>query len=117
MTVFELTDQESIQKIANKFPQKLIIIDFWTPWCEPCMELKPQYTELSDKFTEQIFLAVNIDNNDSIQKIYNIESIPFLVFIKNNCVIDYMMGTDINELINKINIHTSHSESESVVSQ
>lgn len=101
--LYELKTQASIEKIANKFKQKLIIIDFWAPWCKPCTELKPNFNKLSESFHECIFLSVNIDDNDEIQKIYNIESIPLIVYIKNNKVIDFVMGTDINEIIEKIN--------------
>lgn len=105
MKVYELQTHDQIDKIADKFPKRLIIIDFWAEWCGPCKEMKPIFAELASEYQDGIFISINIDEDSSgeLKKQYGIQSIPMFVFIKDNTVIDYMMGANKSELINKIN--------------
>ena len=105
MKVYSLTTHDQIEQLADKFPHRLIIIDFWATWCGPCMEMKKTFTELATQHQDGIFISVNIDadTTEEIKRVYNIQSIPLFVFIKNHKVIDMMMGANKSELLNKIN--------------
>ena len=46
---------------------------------------------------------MDTDVTEEIKRVYNIQSIPLFVFIKNHKVIDMMMGANKSELLNKIN--------------
>ena len=105
MKVYSLTTHEQIEQLAEQFPHRLIVIDFWAPWCGPCMEMKSTFSELATQHQDGIFISVNIDADvtEEIKRVYNIQSIPLFVFIKNHKVIDMMMGANKSELLNKIN--------------
>jgi thiol-disulfide isomerase/thioredoxin len=105
MKVYELNSQEQIEQLATQFPDRLIIIDFWAPWCGPCVEMKPIFHEYAQQHQDGIFISVNIDENESIKELYNIKSIPLFVFIKQHTVIDYLLGAGQVELLNKINLN------------
>ena len=99
MKVYTLTTHEQIEQLAEQFPHRLIIIDFWAPWCGPCMEMKKTFSELATQHQDGIFISVNIDadTTEEIKRVYNIQSIPLFVFIKNHKVIDMMMGANKTE--------------------
>ena len=105
MKVYSLTTHEQIEQLAEQFPHRLIVVDFWAPWCGPCMEMKTTFSELATQHQDGIFISVNIDADvtEEIKRVYNIQSIPLFVFIKNHKVIDMMMGANKSELLNKIN--------------
>lgn len=105
MKVYSLTTHEQIEQLAEQFPHRLIVVDFWAPWCGPCMEMKSTFSELATQHQDGIFISVNIDadTTEEIKRVYNIQSIPLFVFIKNHKVIDMMMGANKSELLNKIN--------------
>ena len=107
MKVYSLTTHEQIEQLAEQFPHRLIVVDFWAPWCGPCMEMKSTFSELATQHQDGIFISVNIDadTTEEIKRVYNIQSIPLFVFIKNHKVIDMMMGANKSELLNKININ------------
>lgn len=44
--VIEVTDQTFEGEVLEvEFPTK---VDFWAPWCSPCMMVSPIYDKLSD---------------------------------------------------------------------
>ncbi len=47
--------------LPEKFPNKVIYVDFWAPWCGPCMAEMPHSKELQEKFKGKdvvfVFLA------------------------------------------------------------
>jgi thiol-disulfide isomerase/thioredoxin len=52
-----------LRSIVKKHPNKVLYIDFWAPWCGPCMEEMPNSKKLYEKYVNEnivfIYLAVN----------------------------------------------------------
>ena len=44
----------TLKKLANK---KLLLLDFWGTWCQPCMELTPDLIELNNKYKSKLKLV------------------------------------------------------------
>lgn len=49
---------------------KVVLIDFWASWCEPCMKLVPHASTLSSKLASKPFavVGVNLDRSAELQK-------------------------------------------------
>jgi len=111
MPTFKINENNTILEICKKFPKKLIIVDFWAPWCGPCNGFKPIFKKLSEEHKDCIFLTADIDKNKDLSDIYNIQSIPHIIFFKNNKKVDSMSGGDKISLIHKIStLKNSDSE-------
>ena len=52
MAVLDLTQSNFDETIANN---EIVIIDFWAPWCGPCLQFAPTFKETSEK-VEQLKL-------------------------------------------------------------
>lgn len=72
---------------------KLSVIDFWAPWCGPCLALGPTIEALSKEYEGKVTVGkVNVDENPQLSINYGITSIPAVLFIKNGQVVDKQVG-------------------------
>lgn len=72
---------------------KLSVIDFWAPWCGPCLALGPTIDAISKEYEGKVIVGkVNVDENPQLSINYGITSIPAVLFIKNGQVVDKQVG-------------------------
>ncbi len=72
---------------------KLSVIDFWAPWCGPCLALGPTIEALAKEYDGKVIVGkVNVDENPQLSINYGITSIPAVLFIKNGQVVDKQVG-------------------------
>ena len=67
----------------------LVFIDFFAEWCMPCVMMAPIIEDLSESFSGKIkFGKVNVDDNETLARKFNISSIPNFVILKEGKMID-----------------------------
>ena len=56
-----------------------LLVDFWAPWCGPCLSMAPQYAQAADLLEPRVRLAkVDTDAEQALGARFNIRSIPTL---------------------------------------
>lgn len=61
-----------------------VLVDFWAPWCRPCLMTAPVLEELAEEYRGRITIAkLNVDENQKTAVKYGIMAIPNLIIFKN----------------------------------
>jgi len=73
---------------------KLMLVDFWAPWCGPCRMLGPVIEQLAEEYEgkDVIIGKVDTDENLELTKKYGIANIPTVIFFKDGQEIDRKVG-------------------------
>ncbi|KAF5201717.1 Thioredoxin [Thalictrum thalictroides] len=85
--------------------RKLMVIDFTASWCAPCKFIEPAFNALSAKFTDVIFVKIDVDQLMSVAQEYGVETMPTFLLIKNGKEVDKITGARKEELEKKIEKH------------
>ncbi len=69
------------------------MVDFWAPWCGPCLAVAPVVEELAKDYAGKIKIAkMNVDENQKTPMKYGIRAIPTLIMFKDGNVVDQITG-------------------------
>lgn len=62
---------------------KVVLVDFYAPWCPPCRTLMPMIDEIA---TERSVLKVNVTEKRELAEKYGITHLPTLLIVKDGQV-------------------------------
>ena len=71
----------------------LVLVDFWAPWCSPCLMQGPILEEVANSAKEKITIAkVDVDQASRVATQYGIRSIPTLILFKDGQAVEQWVG-------------------------
>jgi len=91
--VIELTSENFKKEVLeSEIP---VLVDFWAPWCQPCLMMAPVLDELSEDFDGKLKICklnTEILENQTLAMEYKIQSIPNMKLFKNGKMIKEYVG-------------------------
>ena len=92
-TIKSVSEATFVSDVVEKSKEKIMIVDFWAPWCGPCKALTPILERQAFNRKEQLeVVKVNIDENQAIASQLRIQSIPAVFAFSDGQPVDGFMG-------------------------
>ena len=70
-----------------------VLVDFWAPWCGPCIQLSPVIDEIAkERLGKAVVAKVNVDESPTLAGKFRVNSIPALLFFKGGQPVGQLVG-------------------------
>jgi thioredoxin 1 len=91
--VIEVTNDNFEEEVLkSEIP---VLVDFWAPWCQPCLMMAPTLDDLSEELEGKIKICklnTEIPENQELAVKYQIQSIPNMKLFKEGEVAKNFIG-------------------------
>lgn len=70
-----------------------VVVDFWAPWCGPCVAMAPVFEEVAKDLEGKFnFAKVNTQEEEALAMKNNIMSIPCFIIFRDGKEVDRIIG-------------------------
>ena len=94
--VVDLTDANFAETIGNG----ITLVDFWAPWCGPCMMQGPIVEKVAEKVGDKATVAkLNVDEGQQSAGQFGIRSIPTIIVFKDGKPAQQFVGVQQEDVL------------------
>jgi putative thioredoxin len=91
--VIDVSESSFQTDVVEESARRLVLVDFWAPWCGPCRTLSPIIEKLADEYAGRFLLAkVNSDENQNLAGEFGVRGIPNVKAFYGGEMIDEFSG-------------------------
>ena len=91
--VVDITPENFQQVILQQSQEKLVLVDFWAQWCEPCKDLMPMLEKIASEYKNDMILArVDCEQQQEIAAQFGIRNLPTVMVVQSGQPVDGFAG-------------------------
>jgi thioredoxin 1 len=103
--VAHITDADFEGEVLKS--EKPVLVDFWAPWCGPCLMIGPMLEAVAEARGDAIkVVKINVDESSRVAKQMGIRSIPTLMLFRGGELQQLMVGArprpELDAMIDKV---------------
>jgi thioredoxin 1 len=95
--VKDINSEPAFDGAVKNAGSKLVVVDYSTTWCGPCKVIAPKFEELSEKYSDAVFLKVIGDASPEASKLMKregVRSVPSFHYFMNGSKVDVVNGAN-----------------------
>ena len=97
---------EELNDIISANKSNFIVYDFYAKWCNPCMSIENDFNNLSNLYSDVLFIKIDSDLLEDFKDNMNVEKMPtFIICNSNNKECERILGASnidkIKDYLNK----------------
>lgn len=89
MAVINMTKENFKDVIENN---DFVIVDFWAPWCDPCLSFTPVFEAAAEKNPDITFGMCNTEDQPEIADYFEVNKIPAILVVRERAGIHAQQG-------------------------
>ena len=71
----------------------IVVLDFWAPWCQPCLDQNPTLEEIANELKNSVkVFKVDVNDDRVISNKEGVQNIPLLILYQNSKAIARFQG-------------------------
>ena len=90
MSVLQITKDNFEELVVNN--DKVVLLDFWAPWCGPCRMVVPMVDEIARERPDIKVGKINVDEQPELAQQFGIMSIPTLMVMEQGKIVNQARG-------------------------